>query len=76
MFVLDSARGRGLAGLLLAALEEHALANAIGVIQLETGEPQAAAIALYEKQGYRRIPRFGQYVDDPTSVCMEKILPR
>jgi len=74
MFVLESARGRGIASLLLAALEEHALANAIGVIQLETGAPQPAAIALYEKHGYRHIPNFGQYVDDPTSVCMEKRL--
>ena len=72
MFVLESARGRGIASLLLAALEEHALANAIGVIQLETGAPQPAAIALYEKHGYRHIANFGQYVDDPTSVCMEK----
>ena len=72
LFVDDSARGKGLAAGLLKAIEEHAQNASVRVIQLETGPLSYAAIALYEKHGYVRIPNFGQYVDDPTSVCMEK----
>jgi putative acetyltransferase len=31
-------------------------------------------MALYESFGFRRIPPFGEYRDDPTSVCYEKPL--
>jgi putative acetyltransferase len=74
MFVTDAARGLGVGRALLEAVEAHARSRDITVVQLETGVPQAAAIALYERAGYRHIPRFGRYVDDPTSVCMEKLL--
>jgi putative acetyltransferase len=74
MFVTPSARGSGLGRALLGAIEEAALARGIRILRLETGEPQVAAIALYERAGYLRMPAFGGYVDDPTSVCMEKPL--
>ena len=71
LFVDDSARGKGLAAGLLAAIEAHARDAAVRVIQLETGPKSYAAIALYEKRGYAHIPRFGEYVDSASSVCME-----
>jgi putative acetyltransferase len=74
MFVTDTARGLGIGRALLAAIEAHARAADITLVQLETGLPQAAAIALYERAGYQQIPRFGQYINDPTSYCMEKRL--
>jgi putative acetyltransferase len=74
MFVTGAARGLGIGRSLLEALERHARTSGITTVQLETGLPQVAAIALYEKLGYAQIPRFGQYVDDPTSYCMEKHL--
>lgn len=74
MFVSPTARGTGLGRTLLAAVEQAARDRGIHVLRLETGEPQVAAIALYESAGYRRIPAFGAYVDDPTSVCMSKDL--
>ncbi len=40
-------------------------------LRLETGNKQAAAVALYEAFGFRRIPPFGRYENDPTSVCLE-----
>ena len=40
-------------------------------MQLETGNRQASAMALYESFGFRRIPPFGEHVNDPTSVCYE-----
>ncbi|PRY67398.1 putative acetyltransferase [Glaciihabitans tibetensis] len=74
LFVADSARGHGVAGTILQALEEHAAAAGIAQLRLETGALQPEAIALYEKRGYRHVPRFGQYVNDELSVCMEKTL--
>lgn len=74
MFVTESARGTGTGRALLEAVESAARERGIRTLRLETGEPQTAAIALYERAGYRRIPPFGEYVDDPTSVCMEKPL--
>jgi putative acetyltransferase len=74
LFVDDGVRGRGVAGSLLDALELHAGESGIPLVQLETGTRSHAAIALYEKRGYRHVPRFGQYVDSASSVCMEKLL--
>jgi len=74
MFVSEAARGQGLAGLLLDALEEHARDAGAVVIRLETGNRSDAAIALYEKRGYVHIPRFGEYADSASSVCMELTL--
>lgn len=74
MFVTDEARGLGVGRALLQALEAHAHDLGIETLQLETGLPQVAAIALYEKLGYLQIPRFAPYTDDPTSYCMEKHL--
>lgn len=74
MFVTDEARGLGIGRGLLEALEAHARHSGLSTLQLETGLPQVAAIALYEKLGYEQIPRFGKYVDDPTSYCMQKHL--
>lgn len=71
MFVTDDARGLGVGRALLQALEAHARDVGISTLQLETGLPQVAAIALYEKLGYRQVPRFAPYTDDPTSYCME-----
>ncbi|MEO8261061.1 MAG: GNAT family N-acetyltransferase [Pseudolysinimonas sp.] len=74
MFVAPEARGTGLGRRLLEAVEAAARDRGIPILRLETGEPQTAAVALYEAAGYRRIPAFGEYVDDPTSVCMQKPL--
>ena len=46
----------------------------IGLLRLETGIHQRAAIGLYEHTGFRRIPPFGEYVEDPLSRCYEKRL--
>ncbi len=74
MFVSETARGRGIARSILSAVEGYATASGIRVIQLETGPLQVAAIAMYERTGYLRIPNFGQYMGDEFSVCFEKRL--
>jgi putative acetyltransferase len=35
---------------------------------------QPEAVGLYESAGYRKIPRFGEYVGNPFSLCFEKRL--
>ena len=73
MFVVPEARGRGIGRAVLAALE-HDLRGRVEVLRLETGTRQDAALALYERAGYRRRGPFGKYRDDPLSVFMEKPL--
>ncbi|MDR6610919.1 GNAT family N-acetyltransferase [Leifsonia sp. 1010] len=74
MFVHEDARGQGLARRLLGAIESAAEEAGIAELRLETGPLQHAAIALYERSGYVRIPNFGAYADDPWSVCYAKSL--
>jgi GNAT superfamily N-acetyltransferase len=74
VFVTDAARGLGVGRALLVAAEDRARALGVHVMRLETGLPQTAAITMYERGGYRHVPRFGPYAEDPTSVCMERDL--
>jgi putative acetyltransferase len=74
MFVTRSARRRGLAKIILQELELQAREFGYTVLRLETGVRQSPAMALYESCGFRRIPPFGEYINDPTSVCFEKQL--
>ena len=74
MYVVPTARGRGLSRQVLAALEAEARALGYSFVRLETGNLQAAAIELYVSAGFGPIPRYGPFADDPKSVCFEKRL--
>ncbi len=74
MFVDPAARRTGLGLRLLAALEGVARDAGVAMLYLETGIHEAAAIALYEKAGFRRRGAFGDYPENPHSVFMEKRL--
>jgi GNAT superfamily N-acetyltransferase len=74
MFVDAAHRRRGVGREVLAALMRHATEMKYLRVVLETGDRQAAAIALYEQAGFSRIAPFGPHVGDPTSVCFEKRL--
>jgi len=74
MYVRPAFRGRGLGRHLVEHLSGHAAEHGIDVIRLETGVLQVEAIGLYESMGFRRIPPFGPYWDDPVSVCLERRL--
>jgi GNAT superfamily N-acetyltransferase len=74
MFVRRSARRRGLARRLLAALEERARAAGYARVILETGVRQPEALALYANAGYRPIAPFGFYRDAPGNRCFGKDL--
>jgi GNAT superfamily N-acetyltransferase len=65
MFTRPEARRLGVAGAVLRAVEDSARASGRSRIALETGTRQPEAIAMYEAAGYRRIPNFGHYRDEP-----------
>jgi GNAT superfamily N-acetyltransferase len=58
MYVVPDMRGRGLAGLLLSALEDAARRGGYRIARLDTGEHQPHAQRLYERAGYRPIHNF------------------
>ncbi|MGA9575067.1 MAG: GNAT family N-acetyltransferase [Lysobacterales bacterium] len=72
MFVTAAARRMGIAQAILRELERRADTLGFTLMRLETGRRQVPAAALYERFGFRRIPAFGEYRDDPVSVCFEK----
>ncbi|MCT2280725.1 GNAT family N-acetyltransferase [Micromonospora chalcea] len=75
MYVRPAFRGRGIARQLLVALEELAFRAGHRTVCLETGTYLPAAISLYRSSGYEPIPVYGEYVDNPYSVCFAKRLP-
>jgi len=72
MYVRPQFRGLGLARLMLNHLADYARERGVGLLRLETGIHQHAAIGLYERAGFRRIPAFGEYKEDPLSRFYEK----
>lgn len=74
MYVIPAYRGRGIAGHLLAALEDHAKVLGARQLVLETGDRQPESLAVYRRAGFEEIPRFGEYADSPLSMCMGKAL--
>jgi ribosomal protein S18 acetylase RimI-like enzyme len=72
MWVRPRFRGLGYGKLMLDHLAAYAKTRDVGVLRLETGVHQHAAIRLYEREGFRRIPPFGSYRNDPVSLCYEK----
>ncbi len=74
MWVRPAYRGLGLGRQVLDRLANHVRAAGVRTLRLETGVDQDAAIALYESVGFRRIPPFPPYFDDPLSLCFEASL--
>jgi len=72
MYVRPAFRGRHFGELMLNHLSEYARSHRVGLLRLETGIHQHAAIALYERLGFTQIPPFGPYTNDPVSRCYEK----
>lgn len=74
MFTLKEKRGKGLATKLLSELETWAKELSYQKCILETGVNQPDAIRLYEKNGFERIPNYGQYKGVENSFCFGKTL--
>ena len=75
-FVTAAERGSGVADAIMATLVEHATANDVRVLRLETGNQQQAAQAFYRRHGFVDVPRFSPYEFSDTSVCMQRTLER
>jgi len=64
MYLRPDQRGRGLGRRLLETALEHARADGVSVISLDTSKRMEAARSLYEAYGFRRVsgsaPRQGQ----------------
>jgi len=74
MFVVAEKRNRGIASKVLHELEQWAIELGYHYCMLETGINQPEAIRLYEKNGYLRIPNYGQYQGVEASYCFQKSL--
>ncbi len=74
MYVRPQFRGQGFAKLILDHLANHALAQSVSLLRLETGIHQHEAVGLYERMGFYRVGPFGDYKDDPLSLFYEKPL--
>lgn len=74
VFVMDAHRGKGLAKMIMAALEHHLIEQSIRSSKLEIGILQYEALGLYRKLGYKECHAFGPYHPDPLSVFMTKPL--
>lgn len=74
VFVPEAWRGRGIAHVVVAHLENAARSSGFSTLRLETGTRQPEALALYRKRGYIDIPAFGTYIDGPFSIFLEKFL--
>jgi len=74
MFTSDNHRGKGIATQVLYELEKWALESGYSKCILETGKRLPDAVRLYQKNGYRQIPNYGQYVQMENSICFEKEL--
>lgn len=70
-----AARGQGLGARLLDAAEHAAFDHGCILMRLEVRADNAAAIALYEKRGYRQFGRYlAYYDDDADALRLEKRL--
>ena len=67
---------RGLGEAMLLHLMTEARARGYARLSLETGRPEPfhAAHALYRKHGFAECPPFGDYTEDPFSMCMTRTL--
>jgi GNAT superfamily N-acetyltransferase len=74
MYVNPAWRGRGVARRLMPAAEGLAVRAGATRLKLETGVRQPAAIAVYERAGFTRIPNYPPYDRWEMSVCYAKEL--
>lgn len=73
-FVAPPHRGTGVADAVLTTLLDHARAQGVAVVRLETGDKQLAAMGFYRRHGFAEVPRFPPYEHSTTSVCMQRSL--
>jgi GNAT superfamily N-acetyltransferase len=76
VYVVPAFRRRGLARVLLDALEASAAAAGYGAVVLNSGDQQPEALGLYRAAGYTAVPGYGVYADAPGAVFLGRALTR
>ena len=74
MYTLEDQRGKGIASKILNELETWAAEMQCEKCVLETGMRQTEAVLFYQKNGYQRIPNYGQYAGVENSLCFQKMI--
>jgi GNAT superfamily N-acetyltransferase len=74
VYVEPAFRRRGLAQLIVAALEDGAARAGHGSVVLNTGQEQPEALALYARLGYTPVTGYGVYACAPGAVFLGKEL--
>lgn len=74
IFTDPEARGHGAGEVIIDVLEAEALTAGLTLLRLETGDTLDAAHRLYHRKGYRVCGPFGDYLEGPHSIFMEKRL--
>jgi putative acetyltransferase len=76
MRVADKFLGRGIGRAILNHLIAEARSRGMDSLWLETGSTESftPALRLYESAGFKRCGPFDDYIDDPFSVFMTRIL--
>ncbi len=69
MYATPAARGTGAAVAVLRELERRAVDLGVTDLVLETGTFQPDAQRFYEREGYWRVPLFGDYIGSGISLC-------
>ena len=74
MYVDPGERRRGIGRAVLAAIEDAARSRGCALLQLEMGNLQPEALALYRSCGYRLCGPFADYGSSGTSIYLRKDL--
>ena len=74
MYVEKAYRGQQISQKILAHLEADIKKHLYKEAVLETGKDMTQAIRFYQKQGYKIVPNFGEFVDDELCTCLVKKL--
>jgi GNAT superfamily N-acetyltransferase len=75
LYVTPGHRRRGIAQVVLDALESSAARAGNRSVVLNSGDRQPEALALYERADYRPVPGYGIYADAPGAVFLGRDLP-
>ena len=74
VYVEPANRRRGLARVIMAALEDSAARAGHRSVVLNTGQEQPEALVLYDRLGYRPVPGYGVYACAPDAVFLGRDL--
>jgi GNAT superfamily N-acetyltransferase len=74
VYVEPAHRRRGLARVIMAALEDSAARAGHRTVVLNSGQEQPEALALYDRLGYRPVPGYGVYACAPDAVFLGRDL--